>query len=652
VRLDVGVRLLWVNTLNLLKKYWAVLICVFVAIVYVFTLAPSVVQIDCGELAAVQSILGVSHPTGYPLFTIVGHLFSKIPLSSSKIFQLNLLSLIWCVLGIYFFLQSVRVAFPHLQGPKSIITTRRQKHRRSAKQSNSAAPKKGGAVYIDLIAAVAGGLFLAFCKTYWTQSTSVEVYSLHIFLINLVMYLSLKAFFQTSSSVMPWLMVAGAVAMGFANHLTTILFVPGIAYLFFLKHGFRLQALKRLGIMLAVFLPVLCAFYLYLPIRAGQDPVLNWGNTVNWRNFIYHLSGRQYRSWLLRPEVAGENLQRFFRNLPLEFWWVGLVAGLSGIFWGLIKATRLGIFLLITFVVTVLYSISYDIHDLDSYFLLAYIVYAFWIALAVWYILRFILRKRYQQVLLVCFLAGAIAFQASRNFSKVDQSDQYFYEDYTKRAIDSLPQNSILLTYQWDCLVSPAYYFQLVEEYRPDVVIIDTLLLKRSWYYNQLRTNYPEVMQKIEPQIKPFLKAVKPFERGGKFDSALLDKLYMQIIAQLIHTNTGERAVYIGQELFFEDPNHRERYLPEGLKLAPDLFFFRVVNSDEYVPLHSTNVDIRYPKHESDYVKNTKQFILELLIRRSLYELQHSKLQGVISHVAIIKKYFPDARLPASLKDF
>jgi hypothetical protein len=48
-------------------------------IIYLITLAPSVVQIDAGELAAVQATLGIAHPTGYPLFTIIGFLFSKLP---------------------------------------------------------------------------------------------------------------------------------------------------------------------------------------------------------------------------------------------------------------------------------------------------------------------------------------------------------------------------------------------------------------------------------------------------------------------------------------------------------------------------------------------------------------------------------------------
>lgn len=78
-----------------LKNYFYVFTGLIIFIFYLTSIAPSVVQIDSGELAAVQCTLGIAHPTGYPLFTILGYLFSLIPLPFSKIFQLNILSAIY-----------------------------------------------------------------------------------------------------------------------------------------------------------------------------------------------------------------------------------------------------------------------------------------------------------------------------------------------------------------------------------------------------------------------------------------------------------------------------------------------------------------------------------------------------------------------------
>ena len=71
--------------------------------VYIKTLAPSVWFIDSGELSAVASTLGIAHPTGYPLFTLIGHLFSMLPVSSSQIYNLNLMSAFFCSLAVFMF---------------------------------------------------------------------------------------------------------------------------------------------------------------------------------------------------------------------------------------------------------------------------------------------------------------------------------------------------------------------------------------------------------------------------------------------------------------------------------------------------------------------------------------------------------------------
>lgn len=79
-----------------LQKYYCILTGLIAFIIYLNTIAPSVIEIDPGELAAVQITLGIAHPTGYPLFTLLGYLFSLLPLPFAKIFQMNLLAAIYC----------------------------------------------------------------------------------------------------------------------------------------------------------------------------------------------------------------------------------------------------------------------------------------------------------------------------------------------------------------------------------------------------------------------------------------------------------------------------------------------------------------------------------------------------------------------------
>src|SRR3989304_7042555 len=115
--------------LNILKKYLALFISAAAFIIYLFTLAPSVVQIDSGELAALQITLGIAHPTGYPLYTILGYLFSLIPLPFTKIYQMNLLAAIYCAAAVGFFVQSLNLALDNLHNfnPKNLIETKKHK---------------------------------------------------------------------------------------------------------------------------------------------------------------------------------------------------------------------------------------------------------------------------------------------------------------------------------------------------------------------------------------------------------------------------------------------------------------------------------------------------------------------------------------------
>src|SRR5437764_15450488 len=68
-------------------------------IVYLQTLAPAVPFIDGGELATVCATLGIAHPTGYPLFSLIGYLFAHLPIAGHVIMRVNIMSAFFVALG-------------------------------------------------------------------------------------------------------------------------------------------------------------------------------------------------------------------------------------------------------------------------------------------------------------------------------------------------------------------------------------------------------------------------------------------------------------------------------------------------------------------------------------------------------------------------
>ena len=95
--------------------------------------------------------------------------------------------------------------------------------------------------------------------------------------------------------------------------MTTLLILPGFAFLFFVKEKFGFEALKKKGLMAFVFLAALVGMYSYLPIRAGQQPLLNWGNPSNFERLLRHMTGQQYQVWLYSSfEAAKKQFSSYF----------------------------------------------------------------------------------------------------------------------------------------------------------------------------------------------------------------------------------------------------------------------------------------------------------------------------------------------------
>jgi hypothetical protein len=640
------------------KKYYAFFTGLVAFIVYLFTLAPSVIQIDSGELAAVQCKLGIAHPTGYPLFTILGFLFQSIPFPFSKIFILNLLNTVWCSLGVGFFALSIKLVLDNLASFDQKKTLKEDLKLKTGKRKAITNNKSKTSPNIiseekKILTACTGGLLLAFSKTFWAQSTSVEVYSLHVFLLTLIIYFLLKAFLGNDTNIKRWLILSLFTALSFSNHMTTILILPGIAYLYFNRNGFNPASLKRAGwLMLSAFL-IICIFYLYLPIRASQNPIIDWGNPIDFERILRHISGKQYQVWLFSStESARKQFEYFFNNLPGEFAIVGILFCLIGIFNSFFIARKLFIFLVICFLTTLFYSINYSINDIDSYFLLDYIALSFFAAFGIVKIFSLLKSKKNSYLLPSAAISILLLIQIYINFNKVNQHDVHTFEDYTKAVLQSTAKNSVIFSYEWDYLVSPSYYFQHVENFRKDVTVIDKELLRRSWYYNQLQTNHPDVVEKIRNESTIFTKAVQPFERDEKYDQNYIEQCYRNVMTGLaVKITDNNRCFYIASELFDNEMRTGQFTIPKGYYLVPDLFLFKVVKNNNYIPAADPDFTIRFPKARNHYIDLIENIVGTMLVRRAMYEMQFNKTERAKVYINKIKKDLPGYNIPYNLDD-
>lgn len=641
-----------------LQKYFYLLSGFVAFIFYMLTIAPSVIQIDTGELAAVQCTLGIAHPTGYPMFTILGYIFSLIPLPFSRIFQMNLLAALYCAVAVSVFTFTAKLVLDNLNSFQFIKQSKQKIKKRKNDSGKIVQPVVTSSIELPqaykIISAIFGGLFLALSKTFWFQSTSVEVYSLHLLLITTIILTLLKAFLlsdKESSFSKYWIFSAVALALGFTNHMTTLLIIPGLAYLYFTKNGFNSKSIRRIVFMLLVFFPILILVYSYLPIRASQDPVMNWGNPVEWERIIRHISGQQYQVWLFSStEAAAKQFNYFIENLPNEFSFSLLIA-LIGLVVSVIYARKFFIFNLIVFLSTVLYSINYDINDIDSYFLLAYISLAFFSVFGIVQLILFSAKNKIIIIVPISVLVIFLGLQFYNTYDDVNQRNNFVYEDYTKSILNTLPKNSIVFSYQWDYFISASYYFQLVENIRKDVTVIDKELLRRSWYYNQLNKNHPTLLTGVKSEVDQFTEALKPFEREEQFNANLLESLFRKIMTGLVSTNIEKHEYFIAPEVVDGEMKRGEFLLPEGYTLVPHLFLFKVVNSGDYIEAPLPEFKIRFNDNEDKYITSLKGFVASMLVRRAMYEMQFNKTERAIIYAKKVAIDFPSVTLPPALSN-
>src|SRR6266516_7907959 len=142
-------------------------------LLYCCTLAPTVTLTDSGELIVVAQGLGVAHPPGVPLWVILAHLASLLPLGNVAV-RINFSSALFAALA------SAMLA---LVVAEVLITTsylRTWKKRGAQQKKNTEGPSIG--LVLICAPALGSGLLLAFSRTLWTYATIAEGYALNTLL--------------------------------------------------------------------------------------------------------------------------------------------------------------------------------------------------------------------------------------------------------------------------------------------------------------------------------------------------------------------------------------------------------------------------------------------------------------------------------------
>ncbi|HRS01610.1 MAG TPA: DUF2723 domain-containing protein [Bacteroidota bacterium] len=621
---------------NLFSKPYiaAILLFIIILIVYIFTANPDVTYTDNGELAAACTVLGIAHPTGYPLFTLLGHLWSLIPFSFSKIYSLNLFAAILTALSsVALFYTSILVLSNAKFRNKQIIegSQKRKRHIEISYQSLDLT------LLNQIIISLAISLTYGFAQTIWEQANSLEVYSLQLLLMNLVIFFTLKAYFSVSKIY--YIVTAFLLGLSLSNHMTGILLLPAILWLYFLdeKRKFRITA-DKLKFFLFLLIPLLIglSLYIYLPVRSAMLPPVNWGWVHRGFNkFMYHISGGQYQVWMFSGAgVIFKNLGKFFSLLPYQFGIFGLILA----FWGIIKVWKssdLFWFLILLIIANLFYTLNYSIFDIDPYFSLSFIALLIFAVIGTAFIIR-------NNLKLIYVIALIPVFEFFLNFKNCDHSQDRMVAEYTKNVLASMEPNAILISAQWDYFVGPFMYEQIVEHKRSDVVIVEKELMRRTWYPLQFELQYPQIYSSAKNEFETYKTILDDFEEKRPYNNIEIQARYVNVFKKIITENINSHPIYMTMDVYAT-----EKDMFKDFYVAPHGLVLQVFPKDTVVAVSVDYLDLKYllknrNKYDGILPKNLPLLISDNLTNNGIYAYKNNQKEKAIQILSLALEFNPN----------
>jgi hypothetical protein len=580
---------------------------------YSWTLAPTVTLTDSGELVVVARGLGIAHPPGVPLWIILAHLASLVPLGNVAQ-RINFSSAVFAALTcamLTLVVAEVIVTASYLAAPK-----RRKKGNKKIEEL---------AVTHPMVAAPAlgAGLLMAFSRTLWSYATITEVYALNALLIVTIFFLMLRWRRRIVEDRMHLsigqltrhdvFLYSAALIFGLAlgvHHVTVALTLPAVAVIVFRTQGVRFFTSRRLVYAALISIGALVAVYAYLPLAASRSPVINWGHPRSLQEIWWHLTGRQYQVYFsFKPEIMGEQFAEFCRMALREFGFPWLPLSLVLAFAGLgdaFKRDRTIFWFLLTIVIADLaYALSYEIaEDKDAYYLPTFISIAIAAGLGIRWLIRGALSKSLPVVkpslaaVVAVLVVSTIALTANWPFN--NRRRYFIAHDYVDNLLKAIAPNGLLLTLDWQ-VVSPMFYAQEIEQLRPDVKVVDINLLRRSWYFDYLKHAYPGLIERSREKTDVFVENLKKWERDpGAFarSPALTQRIsaaFLEMIQSMVTNESRVAPVYMTNELISSDSVNGEltRWLTQKYQLVPQGLVLNLADGQGFHDSPDVHLEVR-----------------------------------------------------------
>ena len=525
------------------KHIFGLLAGIICLVIYILTLHPAVGFIDSGELAAVCYSFGVPHPTGYPLFLILGFAVSHLPLPGTVIYRLNLLSAVESAAAVVVTYYSAVILIEYISGKLISVKTKKNAAKKNKKTDNSPPDhqqdKKSLSDYRLFF--YLSGFFTAVCagltKTFWFDATQIEVYALHSLFISLIVYYSIKILINLKQPERKnWALLFLILGLSAANHSTTVYFIPSLVFMYYLLYRQDKVFAKKLIPLGLLIIPGLL-LYSVLIISSFYGPYLNWSDLQNIGNLPGHLRGSDFSQLMFSSSSRfSVNAASFFKDLPGEFAVLPLVLSLAGfiLLWKTFK--NFMIYIGICFIFTLLYSFNYNTIEINSFYLPVFYLLSLMLPAGILYVISFGSpqtiftgkneSKSYTPKIIVTGLILSV-ISVAYNFKENDNSVNYANEDYTLSTLNSLQDNAVLITYEYAYVYSSSLYYQLAGKTRTDVKVFIIKFLAAPWYLKTISKYYPDVYENIKTEAEEYISAYDKDDKSKSLKLTALVKVFI-----------------------------------------------------------------------------------------------------------------------------
>lgn len=511
------------------------LVFILVFTLYFATLAPGVVGGDAGEHELAVPLLGIPHTTGYPLYILVGNLWTILIPIGSMAWRVNLFSALGGALA---------------AGTTAVVVSRLSET--TFHQKNLWA------------GALAAGVALSFGLTLWQWSVIAGVRSFNVFFFALLTLQAITFAQQhradrskAARRTLRWL--ALTVGLSLTHHRTTLFYLPSlIAWIWWHDRALIRQPRRLLTLAALTLVPL--TLYAFVYLRGVTDPPYTHEQITDLESFWFLVGSGDSTGLFLSidPTYIPARLNFIGQDILAQLSLPGVLLSALGAIILLRRYPGQFLFQALLVLLLLLFTLDFEVVNLNEaptwYLMPAYFIFTVWLGIGVNGIVLFLERALPVQVarddaqddsirerrlasvftsrsgvvqIMTTALCGAILSytlgwpnwqqQYTAAAAPLDDWRQLLRGTQAQRFVESsLPHvepNSIIWG-DWE-QYTPFKYYQLVQGVRPDVTVRNPL------------DRWPEKVAAARAQNQPVYFTRKPAD--------LIGTPYLSMVGPLIH---------------------------------------------------------------------------------------------------------------------